>query len=63
MDNSMLEALNSVGNTLNSSISPATIAAIIGVVLGSCLLIYLTWFGIRKLVSSVKNALKGRLSF
>lgn len=63
MTNEVTEALQSVGTTLTSSISPATIAAIIGIVLGSCVILYLTWFGIRKLVSAVKNALKGRLSF
>lgn len=62
MENSITTALQSVGTTLTSSISPATIVAVIGIVLGSCVALYLTWFGIRKLISSVTKALKGRLS-
>ena len=61
MENSVTEALQSVGTTLNSSISPADIASIIGIVLGGGVALYLTWFGIRKLISVVKNAMKGRL--
>lgn len=55
-------ALQTVGSTLTSNISPAMIVSVIGIVLGSCVALYLTWFGIRKLVSAVKGALKGRLS-
>ena len=62
MDNSVTTALTTVGETLTSSISPAGIVSIIGIVLGSCVALYLTWFGIRKLMSAIKGALKGRLS-
>ena len=62
MTNEVTEALQSVETTLTSSISPATIAAVIGIVLGACVILYLTWFGIRKLISAVKGGLKGRLS-
>ena len=62
MDNSITTALQSVGTTLTSNISPATIVSVLGIVLGSCVALYLTWFGIRKLISSVTKALKGRLS-
>lgn len=62
MENSITTALQSVGSTLTSNISPSTVVAVIGIVLGSCVALYLTWFGIRKLISSVTKALKGRLS-
>lgn len=62
MDNSITTALQTVGETLTSSINPATVVSVIGIVLGSCVALYLTWFGIRKLISAVKGALKGRLS-
>lgn len=62
MDNTVTTALQSVGTTLTSNVSPATIVSVIGIVLGSCVALYLTWFGIRKLISSVTKALKGRLS-
>ena len=62
MDNTITTALTTVGETLTSSISPATVVSVIGIVLGSCVALYLTWFGIRKLIGAVKGALKGRLS-
>lgn len=62
MDNSISDALTTVGTTLTSNISPSTVATIIGVVLGSGVALYLTWFGIRKLISVITKALRGRLS-
>lgn len=61
MDNSVTTALESVGTELTSAINPGVIAAVIGVVLGSGILLFLTWFGIRKLISVVKGGLKGKL--
>lgn len=61
MSADVTNALNTVGQTLNSSISPADVATIIGIVLAGGFALYLTWFGIRKLISVVKNAMKGRL--
>lgn len=61
MSAEVTNALNTVGSTLNSSISPADVASIIGIVLAGGIALYLTWFGIRKLISVVKNAMKGRL--
>lgn len=61
MSADVTNALNTVGQTLNSSISPADVATIIGIVLAGGIALYLTWFGIRKLISVVKNAMKGRL--
>lgn len=61
MDAKITNALNTVGTTLNESISPGDIATIIGIVLASGIALYLTWFGIRKLISVVKNAMRGRL--
>lgn len=62
MENSVTTALETVGQTLTSSINPATVVSVIGIVLGSCVALYLTWFGIRKLTGALKGALKGKLS-
>lgn len=61
ISNDVITALNTVGETLNSSISAGDIAKIIGIVLASGIGLYLTWFGIRKLISVIKNAMRGRL--
>ena len=61
MDAEITNALNTVGTTLNESLSPGDIATIIGIVLTGGIALYLTWFGIRKLISVVKNAMRGRL--
>lgn len=61
MSADVTNTLTTVGTTLNDSISPADVAAIIGIVLAGGIALYLTWFGIRKLISVVKNAMKGRL--
>ena len=61
MDNSVSNALTTVSSTLTSSISPSTVATVIGLVLAGGVALYLTWFGIRKLISVVTNALKGKL--
>ena len=62
MTNEITDALTSVNTALTSAINPATVAAVIGVVLGSCVALFLTWFGIRKIVGAITRALKGRLS-
>lgn len=61
MDNSITEALTSVSTELTSQINPGVIASVLGLVLGAGIALFLTWFGIRKLISVVKNALKGKL--
>lgn len=62
MENAITEALTSVSTSLTTSINPGVIASVIGLVLGGCIALYLTWFGIRKLIGAVTRALKGRLS-
>ena len=62
MENSVSEAIQTVGITLTTNLNPGVIASVIGVVLGSCVALYLTWFGIRKLIGAITRALKGRLS-
>jgi len=62
MSEPITNALNSVGTELTTSINPGVIAGVIGIVLASCVALYLTWFGIRKLIGAVTRALKGRLS-
>lgn len=62
MANEITDALSSVGTTLTTNINPGVIASVIGVVLGACIALYLTWFGIRKLIRAMTKALKGRLA-
>lgn len=62
MTNEVTEALTGVSKTLTTSINPGTIAGVIGLVLGACVALYLTWFGLRKLIGAITRALKGRLS-
>lgn len=62
MENSITEALTSVSTSLTTNINPGVIASVIGLILGACIALYLTWFGIRKLIGAVTRALKGRLS-
>ena len=62
MSNEVTEALQGVSTTLTTSINPGTIAGVIGLVLGACVALYLTWFGLRKLIGAITRALKGRLS-
>lgn len=62
MGNEITEALTGVSSALTKDINPGVIASVIGLVLGGCIALYLTWFGIRKLIGAVTRALKGRLS-
>lgn len=62
MTNEITEALGAVSTSLTTSINPGVIAGVIGLVLTGCIALYLTWFGIRKLIGAVTRALKGRLS-
>lgn len=62
MENTITDALTSVSTSLTTNINPGVIASVIGLILGASIALYLTWFGIRKLVSTVTRALKGRLS-
>lgn len=62
MTNEVTEALTGVSTTLTTSINPGTIAGVIGLVLAACVALYLTWFGLRKLIGAITRALKGRLS-
>lgn len=59
--NEITTALTSVSGALTETISIANIATILGTVLGASVVLYLGWFGIRKLISVVTNAAKGRL--
>lgn len=62
MTNEVTTALTGVSETLTTSINPGTVASVIGLVLGGCVALYLTWFGLRKLIGAITRALKGRLS-
>lgn len=61
MDNTILESWNYISNILQQYISINIIVNIILLILGSAITIYLTWFGIRTLVNTIKDALVGKL--
>lgn len=61
MSAEVTNALTEVSTELTKQINPGTVATVIGLVLGAGVALFLLWFGIRKLISIVKNALKGRL--
>ena len=61
MDASVTNALTDVSTELTRQINPGTVATVIGLVLAGGITLYLTWFGIRKLTSVAKNALRGKL--
>ena len=61
MNEEITTALTTVSTELTKQINPASVAGVIGLVLASAVGLYLLWFGIRKLVSVAKNALKGKL--
>lgn len=54
-------ALGTVSTSLTEVINIGNIAAVLGTVLGAAIVLYFGWFGIRKLISVVTNAAKGRL--
>lgn len=55
-------AITDVATAMGKQINMGTIAAIIAAVLGGSLVLYVGWFGIRKLIGAIKGALKGKLS-
>lgn len=61
MANEITDALTVVSTELTTQINPGVIASVIGLVLGGGIALFLTWFGIRKLISVVKNSLRGKL--
>jgi len=54
-------ALTTVSTSLTEVINIGNIAAVLGTVLAAAIVLYFGWFGIRKLISVVTNAAKGRL--
>lgn len=62
MDNTITDALSQVNTALQAQINPGVVAGVIGLVLAGCIALFLTWFGIRKLVGAIVRALKGHLS-
>lgn len=61
MSGDITNAIGTVTSSIGETINVGSIAAIIGAVLGSALVLYLAWFGIRKVISVTKGALKGKL--
>lgn len=56
------KAIGDVATSMGQQINIGTVAAIVAAVLGGSLVLYVGWFGIRKLIGSVKGALRGKLS-
>lgn len=63
MDSSITDVLQEVLKILTSNISPFTIVAILGIVFSSCIVLFLTWFGIKLLIKFVIRALNGKLIY
>lgn len=61
MDAAVTNALTDVSTELTKQINPATVATVIGSVLGAGVALFLLWFGVRKLISIIRNALRGKL--
>lgn len=40
----------------------SNVVKVLGIVIGGCALMFLLWWGLRKIVKMVKNGLKGKLS-
>lgn len=58
----VISAIQDILDIIYSSINPSIIAIIVGILLASGIVIYLTWFGIKKLITVIDNALYGNLS-
>ena len=56
------KAIGDVATAMGEQINMGTVAAIVAAVLGGSLVLYVGWFGIRKLIGAVQGALKGKLS-
>lgn len=56
------KAIGDVATSMGQQINMGTVAAIVAAVLGGSLVLYVGWFGIRKLIGAIKGALKGKLS-
>lgn len=62
MSEEIINSITSVKNILTQQVTPSSIAFIIVYVLGAAIILFLTWFGVKKLITVIKNALHGKLS-
>lgn len=58
---SITTGVKSVFSTVSGTFSFANIIAMIGIAIGAAALLVLGWFGLRKVISMIKGALRGKL--
>lgn len=54
--------ITSIFSNLTSTFNFTTIISILGIAIGAAALLYLAWWGLRKIVRMMTSALKGRLN-
>lgn len=58
---SITTGVKSVFSTVSGTFSFTNIIAMIGIAIGAAALLVLGWFGLRKVISMIKSALRGKL--
>lgn len=58
---SITTGVKSVFTTVSGTFSFTNIIAMIGIAIGAAALLVLGWFGLRKVISMIKSALRGKL--
>lgn len=58
---SITTGVKSVFSTVSGTFSFTNIIAMIGIAIGAAALLVLGWFGLRKVISMIKGALRGKL--
>lgn len=62
MSAEVTNALTEFGTTVTTAINPVDALKVIGIVLGAGATLYFTMWGAKKIITVVRNALKGRLN-
>lgn len=57
----VVTGVKTVFDTVSGTFSFANIVAMIGIAIAASALLVLGWFGLRKVISMIKNALRGKL--
>lgn len=58
---SVVSGVKTVFDTVSGTFSFANIVSMIGIAIAAAALLVLGWFGLRKVISMIKNALRGKL--
>lgn len=58
----MVNAAKDLFGNVTDVINMTTIAKVLGIGISACVLLFLGWWGIRKLIGVIRKALNGRLS-